>query len=131
MPRFVPAKLHGMLDFITAGLVFCGPEVFRIRDSGPSGTPSRVFGAGVVALSALTDYGPTKGAELGGLRVLSIQTHLKVDALCGATVLLLPWVTGSYRKGWNYWAPQMLLGASELFFSQTTKIDPEGQARRA
>jgi hypothetical protein len=125
MRRFVPAKLHGMLDFATAGLVFCGPEVFRVRDSPPSSTPARAFGVVVMVLSTLTDYGPTKGAELGGLRLLSIKTHLKVDAVCGATILVLPWVTGSYRKGWNYWAPQMLLGTSELFFSQTTKVDPE------
>ena len=125
MHRFVPAKLHGMLDFITAGLIFCGPEVFRIRDAPASSTPPRVFGAFVVGLSTLTDYGPTKGAELGGLRVLSTKTHLRIDAVCGTTVMLLPWLTGSYKKGWNYWAPQMFMGSSELFFALTTKIEDD------
>jgi hypothetical protein len=126
MKRFVPAKLHGTLDLGTAGLILTGPEVFRIRDAPGSTTPGRAFALGVMAMSVLTDYGPTKEPlELGGPRVIPMRTHLILDAIGGTVVALAPWVTGTWRKGWNYWTLQTLVGASELFFALTTKIDED------
>ena len=54
-----------------------------------------------------------------------MKSHLVIDAMGGITVGLAPWVTGSWRKGWNYWAPQLLLMSSEMFFALTTKLDAD------
>jgi hypothetical protein len=122
--RFVPPRLHGVLDFVTAGLLAAGPEVFQVRDASASTMPARLFGLGVFPLSILTDYGPTKDRfELGGPRLIPLKTHLVIDALSGIAVGLAPWVGGTWRKGWNYWAPQALVMSSELFFALTTKTD--------
>ncbi len=121
--RFVPAKVHGVLDFVTSGIFFTGPEIFFVKDAPASSAPARIMGPVVVAYSIFTDYGPTKGATLGHYRVLSMKTHLTFDALLGIGVLAAPWVFGSWRKGWNYWAPQALLGAGEVFFAFTTKTN--------
>lgn len=121
--RFVPAKVHGTLDFITSGLFFAGPEVFFIKDAPASSAPARVMGPAVVAYSVITDYGPTKGAELGGLRIISMKTHLALDAAFGLSVMVAPWLFGTWRKGIQYWGPQALLGTGELFFALTTKTN--------
>jgi hypothetical protein len=132
VPRFVPKRAHGVLDFLTVGLFIAGPEVFRVHDSKASSMPARAFGVAVAVSSLLTDYGPKHDAlEFGGPRVFSMKSHLIVDAIGGVTVGLAPWVTGSWRKGWNYWAPQLLLMSSETFFALTTKIDDDEEPAAA
>ena len=34
--RFVPAKLHGFLDFMTIGLFITGGDIFKIKDAPAS-----------------------------------------------------------------------------------------------
>jgi hypothetical protein len=122
--RFVPRRLHGQLDFLTVGLLLVGPEVFRVRDSRPSAMPVRAFGLTVALLSVLTDYGPKNDPlDLGGPRVLSMRTHLTIDAIGALVVGAAPFASGSWRRGWNYWAPQLLAASSETFFALTTKLD--------
>ena len=120
--RFVPAEVHGFLDFMTFGLFMNGATIFQIKD-GPSKTPSQLMGAAVVAYSLLTDYGSKK--PFIGLPVLSMKQHLQLDAVLGTWVGLAPWVTGSWRNGWNYWAPQAFATIGEVFFAVFTEIDPD------
>ena len=123
MERFVPAKLHGLLDYMTVGLFTGGGELFRVRDAPGSLEPAKAFGIVVSLMCPLTDYGPEK--PFGGWRVLSMRQHCAIDAMFGLAIGLSPWVTGSWRKGWNYWAPQTLAMTSEVFFALTTKFDNE------
>jgi hypothetical protein len=120
--RFVPAKLHGFLDFLTVGLFITGGEIFRVKEQSAK-TPSQVMGAAVAVYSVLTDYGSDR--PFGGVRALSMKQHLQLDAAFGLWVGLTPWVTGSWRNGWNYWAPQTFAMTSELFFALTTELDPD------
>lgn len=121
--RFVPAKLHGYLDFLTVGIIIVGGDLFRVKDAPGSTRPSQVTGPAIALYSMLTDYGSDN--SFASMRVLPMKTHLMLDAAFAIPVGLAPWVTGSWRKGWNYWAPQALLMSSELFFALTTKTDPE------
>jgi hypothetical protein len=121
MQRFVPAKLHGLLDYLTLGLFFVGGDVFKIKDEPASLVPSQAFGVVLAVMCPLTDYGKDK--PFGGARVLSMKQHLMIDAACASVVGLAPWVSGSWRKGWNYWAPQTFAMTSEVFFALTTKTD--------
>jgi hypothetical protein len=123
MQRFVPAKLHGYLDFLTVGIFITGADLFRVEDAPGSTVPSRVMGPAVAFYSLLTDYGSDN--HFGSARVMSMRTHLALDAALGLSVGLSPWITGSWRKGFFYWAPQTLAMTSELFFALTTKLDPE------
>lgn len=121
--RFVPAKLHGYLDFLTVGIIITGGDLFRLKDAPGSVKPSQVMGPAIVLYSLLTDYGSDN--SFPSARVLSMRTHLLLDAAVAVPVGLAPWVTGSWRNGWNYWAPQMLAMSSELFFALTTELDPD------
>ena len=123
MKRFVPAKLHGILDFMTVGIFIAGGDIFRVKDAPGSTLPAQVMGPSIAFYSMLTDYGSDNG--FGSARLISMKTHVLLDAGLALTVGLSPWLTGSWRKGWQYWAPQTLAMSSELFFALTTKLDPE------
>lgn len=123
MQRFVPAKLHGILDFMTVGVFIAGGDIFRVKNAPASTLPAQVMGPSVVLLSMLTDYGSDNG--FGSARLLSMKTHVRVDAVLALSVGLSPWVFGSWRKGWQYWAPQTLAMSTELFFALTTDLHPE------
>ncbi len=120
--RFVPGKVHGILDFLTAGLFIAGADIFQVKEHAPASTvPARVMGPAVFVYSMLTDYGDDN--QFGSLRLISMKKHLALDAALGITVGLSPWIFGSWRKGWQYWAPQLLTMSSETFFALTTKTD--------
>jgi hypothetical protein len=119
--RFVPAEVHGLLDYLTVGLFIAGGKVFRAADAPPSVAPAKAFGLILSFTCPLTDYGANK--PFGGWRVIPMKQHLAVDAAFGVAIGLAPWVTGSWRKGWNYWAPQTFAMTSELFFALATKTD--------
>ena len=123
MPRFVPAKLHGYLDFLTVGIFIAGGDLFRVKDAPASTIPSQVMGPSIAFYSMLTDYGSDN--SFGSARVISMKRHLQLDAAFALAIGLSPWIFGTWRKGWNYWAPQTLAMSSELFFALTTKLDPE------
>ena len=57
MRRFVPAELHGLLDYMTVGLFVAGGKIFGIEDAPPSVVPGRMFGIAICMLGPLTDYG--------------------------------------------------------------------------
>jgi hypothetical protein len=120
--RFVPAKLHGILDFMTVGLFVVGTEIFGIKERAPASTvPSRVMGSAIFAYSLVTDYGDDN--QIGSPKLISIKTHCALDAAFGIFVGLSPWVGGTWRKGWQYWAPQALVMTTETFFALTTKFE--------
>jgi hypothetical protein len=123
--RFLPAKLHGGIDFATCGLWFAGPEVFQMKWTKGSSIPSKVYGTSVLLNAILTDWGPAEKLEWGGARVYGFRTHFKIDLVGSAWVAAMPWITGSRRKGWNYWVPQ--LGAAGLVWlaAFTTKVPGE------
>jgi len=123
MKRFVPPELHGFLDYLTLGLFVAGGEVFRAKDAPGSVAPAKTFGVLLSLTCPLTDYGPSK--PFGGWRVIPMRQHLAVDAMFGVAIGVSPWITGTWRKGWNYWAPQALAMTSEVFFALTTKLDNE------
>ena len=104
--RFVPAKLHGFLDFTTLGLIITGGQIFRVKDAPASTTPSQVMGAALAIYCLMTDYGSDK--PYGGVRVLSMKQHCQLDAAFGLWVGLVAVGLRHLAKGWNYWAPQTL-----------------------
>jgi len=123
MRRFVPAQLHGLLDYLTIGLFVAGGDVFRLEDAPGSILPAQIFGVTLCFTCPLTDYGRER--PFGGWRLIPMKQHLAADAAFGLLVGLSPWLTGTWRKGWNYWAPQTFAMTSELFFALTTKTDTD------
>ena len=126
--RFLPTKIHAAIDFATCGLWFAGPEVFfmkNVPNSTGSTLPPKIYGTIVAVNAFCTDFGPAEKLEWGGLRVWSFRTHFKMDLIGSATVAAMPWITGSRKNGWNYWAPQIAAAGLVWLAAATTKVPGE------
>jgi len=79
MRKPIPTTVHGVLDYMTAGLLFALP-----RALGWGQCATRVMdiaGSGAVAYSLLTKY------EMGVVKVLPMKAHLALDAMSGAALI--------------------------------------------
>ena len=117
--RFVPTKVHGALDFVTAPALIAAPDVLGLDGGRASAVAPRAAGLGAALYSPLTDY------ELGVRRVLPMRAHLVLDAIGGTAIALAPWLSGSARQGVRHWLPHALVGATELGLSLVTRTESD------
>jgi hypothetical protein len=84
MFRPIPTSVHGVLDYITAPTLFVLPRVMKWNQ----GVTNTMTGAslGMLGYSMMTRY------ELGLFKVLPMKTHLTLDAVAGAAMVVAPFV---------------------------------------
>ena len=112
--RIIPTRVHGVLDYLTAGVLIAAPSMLGLRKSGAQTWLPMALGVGTIAYSLLTDY------ELGLVRVIPMPVHLALDAANGALLAASPWLLGFAEE---VSAPHLALGLFEIgaaTFSQTT-----------
>lgn len=115
--RFVPARLHAYVDYATGSALVAAPALLRLNGSRASALAPRIFGAGTTALTALSDH------DLAARRVVPMRAHLAADAVAGAALAALPWVTGAARRGVRHWLPHALIGANEVALAFVTRTE--------
>ena len=112
--KLFSTRVHGVLDYLTAGMLFALPRVF-----GWSGAVTRLLtnaSIGTLVYSVLTRY------ELGLIKVLPMKGHLTLDALSGGLLCAAPFtfldedtpVTGALVG----------LGAFEIMAALITETEP-------
>jgi hypothetical protein len=74
--------------------------------------------------SNITDY------EMSMKNVVPIKVHLALDAVGGATLALVPQLTGARKRGKKHWVPLLALGAFEVGMAAFTKTEPPQPAER-
>lgn len=116
--RIIPTRLHGVLDYMTGGMLMAAPELFGLKDVPAAALTPRLAGAGAAAYSLATDY------ELGAVRVLPMKAHLAMDAASGVALAASPWLLGYARAGRKYWLPHVAVGAFEILAALSTKTRP-------
>lgn len=87
--RFLPTRVHGVLDYLWAVLLAAMPWLLGYSRGTRSGAETWVpagFAAGAVVYSLLTNY------EMGVARVLSMRVHLFLDVVGGALLAISPWL---------------------------------------
>lgn len=118
--RFVPTRVHGMLDYLVGALLIIAPWFFA-----PPGAATAVpvtLGFAALAYSLFTDY------ELGVVRRIPMPVHLNLDLASGLALLASPWLLGF---GHIVWLPHFVLGLFEIGAAVTARQTPEAPARRA
>jgi hypothetical protein len=96
--RFLPTRVHGLIDYVWGVLIFATPWVFGFAD-GLAGYLLMMFGVGAFAYSLATDY------EWGVLPLLSVPVHLAIDGTGGLFLMVAPWLFGfADRATWPYLA---------------------------
>jgi hypothetical protein len=116
--RFIPTKVHGMLDYLVGVLLVASPWLFDFADNGAETWIPVILGAGAIIYSLMTDY------ELSLSRTISMKTHLTLDLLSGILLAASPWIFGFADY---VYMPHLILGILEIGASLMTKTRPSNQ----
>jgi len=123
MTRFVPTRLHGLIDLTTPPLLLALPALLKLDRSSAAALAPRLAGVGALAYSLVTDY------ETAPRRALPMPVHLALDAASGAALAAAPWLSGDARRGLRYWLPHAAAGVSEIGLALVTQTAPADRRR--
>lgn len=118
--RFIPTKVHGVLDYLVGILLIAAPWIFDFNRGGAETWVPVVLGVGALVYSVMTDY------ELGLTRTLSMRTHLTLDLMSGILLAASPWIFGFADY---VYMPHLILGILEIGVSLMTKREPSNERR--
>jgi hypothetical protein len=113
--RFIPTRVHGALDYVTAGVLITAPSLLGFRKNGMQTWLPIALGVGTIGYSLLTDY------ELGLFKVIPMPMHLALDAANGALLATSPWLCGFAEE---VSAPHLSLGLFEIAVTACSKTTP-------
>ena len=119
--RFIPTRIHGVLDYLMGALLIAAPWLLDFADGGAETWVPVILGAGVILYSLLTDY------ELGASRTISMRTHLTLDLMSGILLAASPWIFGFADE---VYLPHLVLGILEIGASLFTKRHPNHEKRQ-
>jgi hypothetical protein len=117
--RFVPTLIHGAIDYAWGLALLVAPFLFGFADGGAAQWTAMIAGAGAVLYALATDY------ELGLLPLLSMRTHLLVDAAGGALLAASPWLLGFADRTF---AVHVAFGLFSVAASLVTRLEPRRTA---
>ncbi|HEX9950553.1 MAG TPA: hypothetical protein VGB53_02200 [Rubricoccaceae bacterium] len=122
--RFIPTRVHGVLDYLSGLLLIAAPWLFGFADGGAETAVPVALGAAVIVYSVFTDY------ELGLVRRLPMPTHLMLDLGGGLLLAASPWLFG-FADGTattdGVWVPHLVLGLFEVGAALMTQRVPADQ----
>jgi hypothetical protein len=81
--RFLPTRIHGVIDYAWGGLLIMMPFLLGFSRDAIGLWVAIAFGIVGVGYSVLTDY------ELGALKLLPMRLHLILDAVSGVALVFL------------------------------------------
>jgi hypothetical protein len=116
--RFIPTRVHGILDYVNGSVLLTAPELLRTKDEPRAALVSRLAGGGATASTLMTDF------ELGAVKAIPMPIHLTLDAVTGALLVGAPWLLGYAKGGPRYWLPHALVGTAEVLAAAATKTEP-------
>lgn len=117
--RFIPTRIHGMIDYLMGLLLIASPWIFGFADEdGAARLIPGILGAGVIVYSLLTRY------ELGLARLIPMPVHLGLDAAGGLLLAASPWLFGFADR---VWLPHLIFGILEIGAALTTRTTPEAE----
>ena len=122
--RFIPTRVHGAVDHVVGPALVRAPTLLRLGRTSPEGITSRAVGGVEAFYSNITDY------EMSVKNVVPMKVHLVLDAVGGATLALVPQLTGARKRGKKHWVPLLALGAFEVGMAALTKTEPPRPVER-
>ena len=119
--RFIPTRVHGVLDYLVGLILMAAPWFLGFADGGAETVVPVALGIGALVYSVFTDY------ELGLVRRIPMPTHLLLDLGSGLLLAASPWLFG-FADGTattsGVWVPHLVLGLFEVAAALVTKRVP-------
>lgn len=124
--RFIPTKVHGVLDYVVAIALMFAPMIFGLSSvGGPAVVIPVVLGVGLFLYSLFTNY------EWGLIKVIGMPVHLIIDVVASVFLLLSPWLFGFADQAWNVWVPHVAVGIAVILVVLFSKTQPAPATQRA
>ncbi|MDT0157255.1 SPW repeat protein [Microbacterium sp. ARD32] len=123
--RFIPTKVHGILDYVVGVALVAAPWLFGFANVGGAAVVIPiVLGVGLIVYSLFTKY------EWGPFGLIPMPVHLAFDIVASLFLALSPWIFGFAGESGNVWLPHVVVGAAVILVVIFSKTQPE-QTRRA
>ncbi|MCX7520801.1 hypothetical protein OSC27_00750 [Microbacterium sp. STN6] len=124
--RFIPTKVHGVLDYVVAIALIFAPLIFGFSDLGGAAVVIPiVLGVGLIVYSLFTRY------ELGAFRLVPMPVHLVVDVVASIVLIVSPFVFGFISEAPNAWLPHIIVGAAVIVVVIFSEPQPSPSVRRS
>jgi hypothetical protein len=123
--RVIPTSVHSAVDQVVGPALVIAPTILRLGRTSPEGIVARAVGGAEAVYSNLTDY------ELSVKKIVPMPVHLALDAVGGATLALVPQLTGARQRGKKHWLPHLAIGALEVGMAALTKAGRPTTGRKA
>ncbi|WP_375459617.1 hypothetical protein [uncultured Enterovirga sp.] len=115
--RFLPTRIHGIIDYLWGVALLAMPFLLGLPSGGAAGWIALAFGAGAILYSLLTAY------ELGLLPVIPMPVHLGLDAVAGLVLALQPVVFTLDRSAGATFVAFGLFAVVASFLTRTHPAD--------
>ncbi len=119
--RFLSTRAHGLTGSLAIAASLTAPALLPLKEVPASAGTLRLWGAGGIALAALTDF------ELGVVRVVPMRAHLAIDVVMGLSLAAGPWLLGGATAGRRHWLPHALIGGTEVLLAFITRTQPSSR----
>ena len=113
--RFIPTRIHALLDYFTGMLLLASPWIFRFDHGSAETWLPILLGGGVMIYSLFTDY------ELAIARRIPMPVHLLIDIAGGCLLAASPWLFGFAHA---VKLPHLFIGAGEVLVALLTNPRP-------
>lgn len=116
--RFIPTKVHGILDYVVAIALIFAPMIFGFSHvGGPAVVIPIVLGIGLFLYSLFTNY------EWGLIKVLGMPYHLIIDVVAASFLALSPALFGFANQSWNVWVPHVVVGVAVILVVTFSQVE--------
>lgn len=117
--KFLPTKIHGLLDYLVGAALLLAPNIFMFSDVGGIAVAlPRILGAVLIVYSVFTNY------EWGVFKVLSMPYHLMIDFAAAAVLAASPWIFGFHDQKVNAWLPHVVVGLIVMLVVLVSQTQP-------
>jgi hypothetical protein len=117
--RFLPTKVHGVLDYLVGVALILAPTIFQFSDVGGAAVlVPRVLGVVLILYSLLTRY------EWGVLKLVPMPYHLVVDFAASAFLAASPFIFGFISAKPNAWLPHIVVGVVVILVVLVSQTQP-------
>lgn len=115
--RLIPTRVHAMLDYATGASMLALPTVLPMDRSSVSTRATRAWGVIATVSGLVTKH------ELGVWPVLPMRAHLVADAVGGAVLAAIPFLSGERRGEKRNSLPAIVAGTTEILLALTTQTE--------
>jgi hypothetical protein len=117
--RFLPTRMHGILDYMIGVVLFLSPEIFGFSQvEGAAVLIPRIVGVLILGQGLMTNF------ELGLFKVLPMSAHLGMDYLVGLFLAASPFLFGFSDNPANVWLPHVVVGLVIFIQAVVTEFQP-------